>query len=70
MGPDQWTEHFCLVNLGCQVETEDEAAKRAAEDLIAADESRMQGGGTDAEFALSLKSKGYLIVDGFKRARD
>jgi hypothetical protein len=66
---DQWTEHFCLVNPTCQTPTESEASSAAASDLDAAFEVR-QRGGSDGDFALFLQSKGYVTVDGYRRAID
>ncbi len=69
IGEGQWIEHFCLVNPSCRVETEDEASAAAAADLKGAFAIKAGGGG-DREMAEYLKRRGYVTVDGFRRAVD
>jgi hypothetical protein len=69
VSPGEWSEHFCLVNLTSCFEDEDEALKTAEADLNAAFAVKSRTG-SDAALALFLKNKGYLSVDGFRRARD
>jgi hypothetical protein len=66
---DQWTEHFCLVNPTWKTSTESEASSTAASDLDAAFEVKKRGG-SDEELALFLRNKGYVTVDGYRRAMD
>jgi len=66
---DQWSEHFCLVNPTCRVEDEDEASATAEADFREAFATKTRAGG-DIEIAEYLKRKGYVTVDGFRRARD
>lgn len=65
----QWNEHFCLVNPTCRVEDEDEASATAEADFREAFAAKTHAGG-DSEIAEYLKRKGYVTVDGFRRARD
>ena|SRR5437879_4066047 len=69
VAPSQWDEYFCLVNVGCRFETENEASVMAEADLSEASAAK-SASGSDAEFALSLKNKGYIKVDAFRRAVD
>ena len=68
--PDQWVEHFCLVNPTCHLTTEDDASAAAKADLDGAFEVKAQGAGSDKDVAEFLRSKGYVSVDGFQRATD
>jgi hypothetical protein len=65
----QGSECFCLVNPTCRVEDEDEASAKAEADFREAFAAKARAGG-DSEIAEYLKRKGYVIVDGFRRARD
>ena len=65
IAPGQWRDHFCLVNPTQLFENEDDASARAEADL-----NEAAGRGEDAAFAASLKSKGYVSLDGFRRAQD
>lgn len=67
--PGHWSEHFCLANPTCAVNTEDEASSIAQKDLSEAFAIKYKSG-SDAEFALFLRGKGYVNVDGFQRAKD
>ena len=64
-----WSEHFCLVNPTCRVENEEEASAMAAADFREAFATMTRPGG-DIEIAEYLKRKGYVRVDGFRRAGD
>ena len=66
---DQWSEHFCLVNPTCLVENEDEASAAAEADFQEAFATK-PGAGGEIEIAECLKRKGYVAVDGYRRARD
>ena len=66
---DDWREHFCLANPTQLFDTADEATAQTETDLQEA-AARKAAGGTDADFAMTLKKKGYLAVDNFQRARD
>ena len=68
VAPDQWKEHFCLVNPGACADTEEEACALATTDLNEALAAKNRGE-AEAGFALVLKTKGYVKVDGFQRAR-
>ena len=65
----EWREHFCLVNPTCCFEDEDRASAAAEADLQGAFALKTRSG-SDGEFALFLKSRGYVRVDGFREARD
>ncbi len=65
----EWREHFCLVNPTALFNEEDDASERAEEDLDAAAAAK-SGGGSDAEFAMSLRDKGYVKIDDYRRAKD
>ena len=67
--PGQWREHFCLVNPECHMDEEDAASATAEADLQEAFAAKNLAG-TDSELALSLVKKGYVKVDGFRRAKD
>jgi len=69
IAPGKWSEHFCLVNLTCHVDDEDEASAVAEADLHEASAVKTRAG-LDSAFALYLKKKGYVKVDGFRRAKD
>jgi hypothetical protein len=69
ISPGKWSEHFCLVNLTCQVGDEEEASAVAEADLHEASAIKSQAG-LDSAFAVCLKKKGYVKVDGFRRAKD
>ncbi len=63
----QWSEYFCLVNPTCQVENEDEASATAEADFREVFATKAGAGG-EIEIAEHLKRKGYMKVDGFRRA--
>ncbi|MBC8391795.1 MAG: hypothetical protein H8E17_04420 [Deltaproteobacteria bacterium] len=64
-----WREHFCLVNPTQLFDDEDDASAGAEADLNAA-AALKSAGGSDADFAISLKDKGYVKVEDFQRAKD
>jgi len=65
----KWREHFCLVNPAALFDGEDEAATQAEAGLNAAAAAKAAGG-TDADFAMSLREKGYVQLDDFRHAKD
>ena len=67
--PGEWREHFCLVNPTQFFDDEDDASSRAESDLNEASALRAAGG-SDADLAMSLKTKGYVRLDDFRRAKD
>jgi hypothetical protein len=69
IAPGKWREHFCLVNPTSLFDEEEEASARAEADLDAAAAAKSTGG-TDAHFAVSLRDKGYVTLDGFQHAKD
>ncbi len=69
IAPGEWRDHFCLVNPSHCFDEEDEASAHAETDLNAAAGLKSTGG-SDADFAMSLKDKGYVKVDDFERATD
>ena len=69
IAPGEWREHFCLVNPMQCFDDEDAASACAEADLNAA-AGRKKAGGTDADFAMSLKEKGYVKVGDYRRAED
>jgi len=69
ISPGEWREYFCLVNPTSLFDDEDDASARAEADLNAAAGAKSKGG-TDADFAMSLRDKGYVKLDGFQFARD
>jgi hypothetical protein len=68
-GHDEWREHFCLVNPMRRFDVEDEATAQAEADLNEAAAAKAANG-SDAAFALALKNKGYVSVEGFRRATE
>jgi hypothetical protein len=66
--PDKWRDHFCLVNPTRCFDTEDEASAQAEADLNDASALKSPGG-SDADFAMCLKQKGYVKVEDFQRAK-
>ena len=66
---EQWVEHFCLVNPICPVSTEEKAVAVAVADLQGAFAVKAQGG-ADKDVAEFLRRKGYVSVNGFRRATD
>jgi hypothetical protein len=66
---DEWRDHFCLVNPTQCFDSEDEASAMAGKDLNHA-AAMKSASGSDADFAMSLKNKGYVNVEGFQRAVD
>ena len=69
IAPDEWRDHFCLVNPAHCFDEEDDASAHAQSDLNAATALK-SAGGSDADFAMSLKDKGYVKVEDFQRAKD
>lgn len=65
IAPDEWKEHFCLVNPTESFDNEDYASTRSKDDL---DEAFALG--SDASLAACLKDKGYVKVEDFRRAQD
>jgi len=65
MSEIEWRDHFVLANPRAPHHDHDSAAAAAEADLAEAFEAK-QDGGTDANLAMSLKSKGYVNVTGFK----
>lgn len=65
----QWEDHFCLVNPTRSFGTEKTAAGAADVDLMQAQAAKTQSQ-SDTAFAASLREKGYLNVQGFRRAQD
>ena len=61
---DEWKYHFVLVKPESVYADEDDAVNEAEKDIS---ESYVvkEAGGTDADLAMSLKSKGYLNVDNY-----
>ena len=60
-----WRDHFVLANPQKPCGDEASAVAIAEADLEEAFE-RKENGGTDADLAMSLKSKGYMNVEGFR----
>ena len=65
MSEIEWRYHFVLANPRAPHHDHDSAAAAAEADLAEAFEAK-QDGGTDANLAMSLRSKGYVNVTGFK----
>ena len=59
-----WKYHFVLVRPDQVIAEEEQATLRAGEDLAEAFAVKARGG-SDAELAMALRSKGYLSVDNF-----
>ncbi|HBA83404.1 MAG TPA: hypothetical protein DCZ95_04845 [Verrucomicrobia bacterium] len=64
-----WRDHFVLVNPDAPCKDEMSALAIAEADLGEAF-GRKQNGGTDADMAMSLKSKGYMSVTDFNIIRE
>lgn len=64
-----WRDHFVLVNPQSR-RADEEAAVAVAEADLAEAFAAKQNGGTDADLAMSLRSKGYLSVTGFRVIRE
>ena len=64
---DEWKYHFVLIKPESIYAEEDNATNEAEKDIS---ESYVvkEHGGTDADLAMSLKSKGYLNVDNYNIA--
>ena len=69
VGDGQWQDHFCLVNPNRCFEDQDAASAAAEVDLVEAQSAKVKGQ-SDAAFALSLREKGYVNAEGFRRAVD
>jgi len=65
LGPESWSEHFCLVRLDTVFKDEDAAASMAEEHLAAAHALRARGGNMQ-DFAISLRHAGYNSVSNFR----
>ncbi|MFA6101779.1 MAG: SEC-C metal-binding domain-containing protein [Victivallaceae bacterium] len=65
--PEKWSEHFCLVNPVQCFDSGDKASALAEADLNDASAAKSDSG-SDEDFAMSLKNKGYMKVDNFRRA--
>src|ERR1700730_8553919 len=65
--PDDWREHFCLVNPDAGMEDDPEAASAVAHKHLEAAFAR-GGGGSVEDFALSLKDAGYVRMSDFRWA--
>jgi hypothetical protein len=61
---DEWKYHFVLVKPESVYTDEDEATNEADKDISSSYVIK-ETGGTDADLAMSLKSKGYLNVDNY-----
>ena len=68
IAPGEWCEYFCLVNPTTFFDEEEAAAICAETDLNAAAAAKSSGG-TDTDFAMSLRDKGYVKLDDFRRAK-
>jgi hypothetical protein len=64
MSETEWRDHFVLANPTAPHHDHDSAVAAAETDLAEAFAAK-QDGGTDADLAMSLKSKGYVTVTGF-----
>jgi hypothetical protein len=64
MSETEWRDHFVLANPTVPHHDHDSAVAAAETDLVEAFAAK-QDGGTDADLAMSLKSKGYVTVTGF-----
>jgi len=60
-----WRDHFVLANPQKPCADEASAIAIAEADLAEAFEKK-RNGGTDADLAMSLRSKGYMNVEGFR----
>jgi len=65
MSETEWRDHFVLANPMAPHHDHDSAVAAAEADLAEAFAAK-QNGGTDADLAMSLKSRGYVNVTGFK----
>jgi hypothetical protein len=65
--PGRWKEHFCLVNPTERVDEEAKASAAADADLQEAHAARIRTG-RESEFAFTLRSRGYVSVEGFRVA--
>ena len=65
VSPESWSEHFCLVKPDAVFEDEDAAAAMADEHLAAAHVIRAEGG-SNQDFAISLRREGYKNVTDFR----
>lgn len=61
---DEWKYHFVLVKPESIYTDEDEATNEAEKDISDSYVVKEMGG-TDADLAMSLKSRGYLNVDNY-----
>ena len=65
----EWRDHFVLANPQSRHADQESAVAVAEADLGEAFATK-ENGGTDADLAMSLKSKGYLSVTGFRVIRE
>ena len=65
MSETEWRDHFVLANPMAPHHDHDSAVAAAEADLAESFAAK-QDGGTDADLAMSLKSRGYVNVTGFK----
>ncbi len=63
--PNSWEEHFCLTKPDEILDDED-AASAIAESDLSAGHSLTANGGSQQDFALSLRHKGYKSVSDYK----
>jgi hypothetical protein len=68
-GPDEWTEHFCLVKPDVVLADEDSATAMAKEHLAGANRAGADAGGSH-DFALSLRHEGYKSVSDYRIVRE
>ena len=69
-GPDEWTEHFCLVKPDVVLADEDSVTAMAEEHLAGANRAGADAGGSPPDFALSLRHEGYKSVSDYRIVRD
>jgi len=69
MSEMEWRDHFVLVNPNALHEGHNSAVTAAEADLAEAFAVK-QTGGTDADMAIRLRSKGYVTVTGFNVIRE
>ena len=67
--PEAWESHFCLVLPDAMLEEEDAAERLAREHLDAA-QTILDEGGSQQDFALSLRHQGYKSVSDYRVVQD
>jgi hypothetical protein len=70
IGPDSWAEHLCLVKSDAVLVNHDMATSMAERHLAAARQAQIDGAGSPADFALSLRHEGYKSVSDFHMVKD